>query len=128
MIPGGSETLRHIAILALLGSGVFFLLVGTLGLLRLPDVFSRMHATSKSDTLGAGLVLAALVLQYGVRQVSIQLLIVLLFIMITSPAANHIMARAAYKNAQREGNSRIAAERSIAAERKMKQDDHDADA
>jgi len=79
----------------LLASGFFFL-VGTVGLIRMPDAFCRMHATTKSDTLGAGLALLALMVYRGFDVISIKLLLVLIFIWITNPTAAHIMAKAAY--------------------------------
>ncbi|GAA4060639.1 monovalent cation/H(+) antiporter subunit G [Amphibacillus indicireducens] len=84
-----------IVLILILGSGFFFM-VGTLGLIRLPDVFSRMHATTKSDTLGAGLALLALIVYKGFDPVSLKLLVILIFIYITNPVAAHIIAKAAY--------------------------------
>ncbi|MDP3386030.1 MAG: monovalent cation/H(+) antiporter subunit G [Eubacteriales bacterium] len=83
-------------ILILLAASSFFFLVGTIGLIRMPDAFCRMHATTKSDTLGAGLALLALVIYRGFDVISIKLLIILLFVWITTPTAAHIMAKAAY--------------------------------
>lgn len=83
-------------VLFLVLSSCFFFLVGTLGLIRLPDVFSRMHATTKSDTLGAGLALLALIVYRGFDAVSLKLLLVLVFILVTNPVAAHIIAKAAY--------------------------------
>ena len=88
--------MKEIVILLLALSSCFFFLVGTTGLIRLPDVFSRMHATTKSDTLGAGLALLALIVYKGFDPVSLKLLIVLIFIMITNPVAAHIISKAAY--------------------------------
>lgn len=78
-----------------IGSGFFFF-VGTLGLIRMPDVFTRMHATTKCDTLGAGLALIALIIYRGFTVVSIKLLIILIFIWLTNPTAAHIIAKATY--------------------------------
>ncbi|MBO1263478.1 monovalent cation/H(+) antiporter subunit G [Proteiniclasticum sp. SCR006] len=87
---------KDFVILVLALSSCFFFLVGTTGLIRLPDVFSRMHATTKSDTLGAGLALLALIVYKGVDPVSLKLLVVLVFIMVTNPVAAHIISKAAY--------------------------------
>lgn len=81
--------------LCLLG-GLFFFLVGTIGLLRLPDVFTRMHATTKSDTLGAGLMILAAMVYLGWDVASFKLLLVLIFVWLTNPTASHIIASAAY--------------------------------
>lgn len=88
--------IKAIIILTLLISSSFFFLVGTIGLIRMPDAFCRMHATTKSDTLGAGLALLALIIYRGFDVISIKLLIILLFVWITTPTAAHIMAKAAY--------------------------------
>jgi multicomponent Na+:H+ antiporter subunit G len=85
-------------IILFLTSGVFFFVVGVTGLLRLPDVYSRMHATTKCDTLGAGLILFALILYSGFSNASIKLLLMIFFIWLTNPTAAHVIARAAYRN------------------------------
>lgn len=78
-------------------SGVFFFLVSTVGLLRLPDVYTRLHATSKGDTLGAGLSLIGVILYLGWTLTSLKLLMVIIFIWITSPTASHLIGKAAYR-------------------------------
>jgi multicomponent Na+:H+ antiporter subunit G len=84
-------------IILCLVAGIFFFLVGVVGLLRLPDVYTRMHATTKCDTLGAGLILFALVLYSGFSNASVKLLFMILFIWLTNPTAAHVIARAAYR-------------------------------
>jgi multicomponent Na+:H+ antiporter subunit G len=69
--------------------------VGGIGLLRMPDFYTRVHAASVTDTLGAGLVLLGLLLQAGLTLVSVKLVIVGLLIFFTSPAATHALAKAA---------------------------------
>jgi len=86
-----------LAILLLIG-GSFFFLVGTVGLIRLPDAFTRMHATTKCDTLGAGLILVALMIYQGFHMISVKLFVILLFIWLTNPTAAHIIAKAAYNS------------------------------
>ncbi len=76
-------------------SGVFFLIVSGIGILRMPDVFTRMHAAGIADTAGADLILLGLVLQSGFTLVSAKLLLILGFLMFTSPVATHAVARAA---------------------------------
>lgn len=88
--------LEIIAILFLLG-GAFFFLVGTIGLIRMPDVFCRMHATTKCDTLGAGMILVGLMIFYGFSVITLKLLLILIFIWLTNPTAAHIIAKAEYK-------------------------------
>lgn len=92
------ELFRDILILLSLSLGLFFFAVGVIGLLRLPDVYCRMHATTKCDTLGGELILVALILHYGMSAASIRLIIMIIFIWITSPTAAQIIAKAAYHN------------------------------
>ncbi len=75
--------------------GLFFFGVGVIGLLRLPDVYTRLHATTKCDTLGAGLVLLAVILNQGFTMASVKLALMILFIWFTNPTAAHIIAKAA---------------------------------
>jgi multicomponent Na+:H+ antiporter subunit G len=79
----------------LLLAGGFFSVVGTLGLLRLPDFFTRMHGASVTDTLGAGLILLGLVLQAGFTLIAVKLLLLGIFIFFASPAATHALVNAA---------------------------------
>ena len=80
---------------ALLLSGAFFLLTGALGMVRLPDVFTRMHAAGMTDTMGAGLILVGLCVYSGVNTVTLRLVLVLAFLWFTSPIATHALAKAA---------------------------------
>jgi len=75
--------------------GLFFLSVGVVGLIRLPDTYTRLHATTKCDTMGAGLVLVALALQADFT-VAAKLIIITVFIWVTNPTAAHVIAKAAY--------------------------------
>lgn len=77
----------------LVGGG--FCIVGATGLLRMPDFYTRMHAASVIDTLGAGLMLLGLVLQAGFTLVAVKLLMIGLLIFFASPTATHALARAA---------------------------------
>jgi len=91
----------ELIIIFFLAAGIFFFVVGVTGLLRLPDVYCRLHATTKCDTLGAGLILFGLVLYTGVSVNSVKLLLMILFIWLTNPTASHIIAKAAYRNNER---------------------------
>ncbi len=75
--------------------GSFFVVTGGVGILRLPDFFTRLHAVSMPDTLGIGLIVLGLVLQAGFTLTSVKLLFILLFILFTGPAATHALAKAA---------------------------------
>ncbi len=76
-------------------TGSFFVLVGGVGLLRLPDFFTRLHAAGVTDTLGAWTILLGLALQSGFSQVTVKLGLIALFFMLTSPTATHALAKAA---------------------------------
>ena len=89
--------LRLGAILVLLAGGVFFTFVSAVGVIRLPDVYTRAHTASQTDTLGAGLVVMAVALAYGVETEVIKAVLLLVFIFITNPTAAHAAARAAYE-------------------------------
>ena len=82
----------------LVAAGVFFLLTGALGLARFPDVYSRMHAAGKCDTLGQLLLLTGLAIHQGLELTSLKLVVVAGFVFVTSPTATHAIARAAYRN------------------------------
>ena len=76
-------------------AGGAFSVIGAVGLIRMPDFFTRMHAASVADTLGAGLLIIGLVLQAGLTLVAVKLLFLGLFILFTSPAATHALIKAA---------------------------------
>lgn len=76
--------------------GLFFFLVGTIGIIRFPDVFSRIHAAAKCDTLGALLCLSGMIIFNGFNSVSLKLILVLIFIWITNPTATHLIGKAVY--------------------------------
>ena len=79
----------------LLVSGAFFLLTGSLGMVRLPDVFTRMHAAGMTDTMGAGMIVVGLAVYNGADLVTVRLLLILAFLWFTSPIATHAVAKAA---------------------------------
>ena len=80
---------------ACLVAGGAFILIGALGIMRLPDMFSRMHGAGMIDTLGAGLILLGLMIEAGLGVVMLKLILVGLFIFFTSPTTSHALARAA---------------------------------
>lgn len=85
----------HILSWAAILSGSFFVLVGSIGLIRMPDMFTRMHAASVIDSLGAGLLIVGMMLQAGATLITIKLLFILILLLITSPVATHALAQAA---------------------------------
>ena len=80
---------------ALIGIGSFSLIIGGLGVLRLPDVYTRMHAASITDTLGAGTIILGLIIQAGLTLVAGKLFLILIFLFFTSPASSFALAHAA---------------------------------
>lgn len=80
-----------------LTAGLFFLFVGTLGILRFPDVYTRAHSAAKCDTLGAILCLFALILYGGFSYSSLKILLTIVFLWITAPTATHLISKAHYK-------------------------------
>jgi multicomponent Na+:H+ antiporter subunit G len=80
---------------ACLVAGGLFCIVGAVGMLRMPDFYTRMHAASVIETLGGGLILLGLMLQAGFSLIAVKLLIVALLIFFASPTATHALARAA---------------------------------
>lgn len=79
----------------LLGLGSFFCVVGAIGVVRLPDVYARLHASGINDTLGAALILTGLAVHSGPNLVSVKLVLVLFFLLVAGPTASHALANAA---------------------------------
>lgn len=89
------ELALDIASVVCLALGGFFFVVGAIGLNRMPDVFTRMHATSVSDTLGVGLMVVGMCLQAGLSLVTVKLIFILAVVLFTGAVATHALARAA---------------------------------
>ena len=87
--------LIDVASWALLAAGGAFCVIGGVGLVRMPDFYTRVHAASVTETLGAGLILAGLALQAGASLVCVKLLVIGALIFFTSPTATHALTRAA---------------------------------
>ena len=88
-------TLTEVVVLALLAGGLFFGFVAAVGLVRLPDLYTRAHSASKSDTLGAVLTLAAAAIALDTGADTLKLALLIVFMFITNPTAAHAIARAA---------------------------------
>ncbi len=88
--------IRTIITAVCLAGGCFFILVASIGLVRFPDFFSRMHPAGKTDSLGQILTLGALIIYEGISMVSLKLLIIICFMLIANPTATHGLANAAY--------------------------------
>jgi len=82
----------------LLITGAIFVLAGSIGVVRLPDFYTRMHAAGVTDTLGAQMIIIGLIVQSGFTLVSAKLALLGLFIFLTSPTSTHAVANAAYRS------------------------------
>ena len=81
--------------------GGSFLFVGSLGMVRLQDFWSRLHAASVIDSAGAGLLIFGMMLQTGFSLITVKFAIIVLFLMITGPTATHAVANAAFVSKSR---------------------------
>jgi len=90
-----ADTLLMVISSACLLLGGLFGIFGGIGLLRFPDVYSRLHAAGITDTLCALLIITGLMIQAGLALISIKLALILLFMLFTAPTASHALARAA---------------------------------
>ncbi|GAA5507319.1 monovalent cation/H(+) antiporter subunit G [Novipirellula caenicola] len=79
----------------LLMTGATFSIIGGIGIVRLPEFFSRMHGAGITDTMGAGLIVAGLLLQAGLSLTALKLVAILFFLTVTSPSSCHALARSA---------------------------------
>ncbi|MEG9884013.1 MAG: monovalent cation/H(+) antiporter subunit G [Hyphomicrobiales bacterium] len=76
--------------------GALFCLTAAIGLVRLPDLYSRMHAATKAGTLGVGLPFLAAIVHFGELEVATRALAGIVFFILTAPVSAHVLARAAY--------------------------------
>jgi len=79
----------------LLSAGGIFILIGGIGVVRLPDLYTRMHAASLTDTIGTILILVGIMLQAGLSLAVIKLTAILVFLLLTGPTASYALANAA---------------------------------
>jgi multicomponent Na+:H+ antiporter subunit G len=79
----------------LLTAGGFFVIVGGIGALRMPDLYTRMHAASVTDSIAPILIIAGIMLQAGVTLASVKLAAILLFLLLTGPTSSNALASAA---------------------------------
>ena len=86
--------LDWIAFILLLAGGLLGV-VGGIGMLRFPDFYTRMHAAGVTDTLCAGLFLGGLMVHFGLTLASVKVLLILAFLLFTSPTAAHALSKAA---------------------------------
>lgn len=110
----------NILIILLISVGVIFSLVTALGLIRLPDVYTRTHAASKSSTLGVMCILGGVFIYFWLfeNHFNSQLIIAIAFLFITSPVAGHLIGRAAYMSGIKLADVTVRDDMKIALEKK----------
>lgn len=81
-----------------LAGGVFIGFTGALGILRMPDFYTRLHPAGKSDTLSQALIVTGLLLQAGDVNTGVKLVMVTVFLFLTAPTATHAISQAAYRD------------------------------
>lgn len=91
----------HVISMLLITMGCFFFVAGSIGMLRLPDAFARLHATTKADNVGLGLVVIGLLLQAGSLFAAAKLILIWLLVVLASATACHLIARAALRGGAR---------------------------
>lgn len=91
-----SEAIMHALTIGLALAGACFFLAGTLGLLRLPDFYTRVHAATKCDTVGASMILLALVVHVAPHPEAWKILALIVLLLLSTPTSGHALARAAH--------------------------------
>jgi multicomponent Na+:H+ antiporter subunit G len=89
--------IKDVIIIFFISSGFFFFTTATLGLLRLPDFYARLHATGKGDTLAVFLSLLGFALYYGFSLTGLKIVFIAVFMFLAQPTATHAISRAAYR-------------------------------
>jgi multicomponent Na+:H+ antiporter subunit G len=87
--------------LVLAAIGALLILVAGIGILRLPDLLTRMHASSKAGTLGAVCILLAVALRFADFVITVKTVLIVLFLFLTAPVAAHMIGRAGYRSGVR---------------------------
>jgi multicomponent Na+:H+ antiporter subunit G len=88
--------MRDVLTAFLMFAGALFCLLGAVGLMRMPDLFTRLQAATKTGTLGVGFILVGVAVHFGDLGVSVRAGLVVAFLFLTAPVAAHVIARAAY--------------------------------
>ncbi len=87
---------REILAIILLFGGLFFLVVGVVGLIRLPDIYNRLHALGKCDTMGSGMIILGMVLIVPGMTNVVKLLLMIIFTLAINPVMTHLITKTAY--------------------------------
>jgi multicomponent Na+:H+ antiporter subunit G len=89
--------IKDIVVILFMLAGIFFFFTSTLGLLRLPDFYTRLHATGKGDTLAVLYSLIGLAIYHGLSLTSVKILFIAVFMFLAQPTATHAISRAAFR-------------------------------
>lgn len=89
------ELIYYVLSLCLMGSGCIFVLIGALGVLNLPEFWSRLHAASVVESAGMILLIAGLCIHSGLSLITVKLILLIIFLFLTGPTATHAVASAA---------------------------------
>ena len=81
---------------ALMITGAAFLLLASIGIIRMPDLYSRIQAATKAATLGVGCIILAMAIHFVDLGITVRALLVIAFLFLTQPVAAHVIGRAAY--------------------------------
>ena len=95
------EAILDYASWLLLSLGGVFVFIGGVGVLRMPDLYTRMHAASLTDTMASALIIAGVMLQAGASFATVKLLAILIFLLLTGPTATNALASAAILSGHR---------------------------
>lgn len=110
LTPDIYSTLRNIIATIVIAIGIFFMIMGSIGLLKLPDFYTRLHAAGKCDTVGLALIIMGCMIYQGLDFITIKLLFVLAFYLFTIPVGTHAIMKAAYRTGVKiwkKGDSRM---------------------
>ncbi len=97
MLDPGLDFFLDIASALLAGLGALFFIAGTVGLLRLPDLFSRLHALTKADNLGLGMIMLAVLLQVPQPLFALKMLLLWVLVMVSGATGAHLIAKRAVR-------------------------------
>ena len=88
--------MKELLTFILTGGGSLFVLLASIGLLRMPDLYTRMHPSSKAATLGTVLILIGIAVHFEDGAIAVRAVLISLFLFLTAPVASHMIARAGF--------------------------------
>ncbi len=106
-MQAGAEMALAIVLSLLVVAGGVFALLASLGVLRFPDLYTRMHAASKAGTVGSSLLLIAAGIHAGDGAILLRALAGVVFLLMTAPVAAHLLAKAAHQSGHRPDRSSV---------------------